>query len=72
MTAQNDAAPAEGDTIWVEQVAWFDRVPRVVAMAFVFAVFVGLWDFVTRIGLVSPIILPTAETLLDLILVAAT
>jgi NitT/TauT family transport system permease protein len=63
-------AAASGDTIWVEQVSWIDRVPRSVSMLFVFAVFVGLWEIVTRLGLVSPIILPTpAETLRDLIVV---
>ena len=39
-------------------------------MLFVFAVFIGLWEMVTRLGFVSPIILPTpAETLQDLIFV---
>ena len=39
-------------------------------MAFVFAVFVGLWHGATSLGLVSPIILPTpAETLKDIIFV---
>lgn len=64
-----DAHPGE-DTVWVEQVGWLDRVPRAVSMLFVFGVFVLLWDMVTRIGLVSPIILPTpAETFRDLIVV---
>jgi NitT/TauT family transport system permease protein len=58
------------DTVWVEQVSWLDRVPRSVSMLFVFAIFVLLWDMVTRLGLVSPIILPTpAETFWDLIVV---
>ncbi len=58
------------DAIWVEQEAFIDRVPRSVAMIFVFAIFVLLWDLTTRLGLVSPIILPTpAETLFDLIFV---
>ncbi len=58
------------DTVWTEETSWLDRVPRAVQMIFVFAVFVLLWDLVTRFGLVSPIILPTPhETLLDLIFV---
>jgi NitT/TauT family transport system permease protein len=58
------------DTVWTEKVSWLDRVPRAVSMLFVFAVFVALWELVTRLGLVSPIILPTpGETLADLILV---
>lgn len=64
------AADNGGDTVWVEHEAFIDRVPRVVAMAFLFVVVVGIWDLVTRVGLVSPIILPTpAETLADLIFV---
>ncbi len=70
MSVQDSMTSAGPDTVWVEQVAWFDRVPRSVAMALVFAVFVGLWDAVTRFGFVSPIILPTpAETFADLIFV---
>ena len=72
MTAPANAAPgaAGAETIWVEHVAWFDRVPRAIAMAFVFGVFIGMWELVTRLGVVSPIILPTPfETLNDIILV---
>lgn len=62
------SAPA--NTVWVEQEAFIDRVPRSLAMIFVFVVFIGLWELVTRLGLVSPIILPTPlETLRDLIFV---
>ena len=64
------AGNAGADTVWAEEVSWLDRVPRSVSMLFVFVVFVGLWDLVTRLALVSPIILPTpAETFFDLILV---
>ncbi len=60
----------EGDTVWTEQTGWLDRVPRAVQMIFVFVVFVLFWDLITRLGLVSPIILPTPyETLVDLIFV---
>jgi NitT/TauT family transport system permease protein len=63
-------AEARGDTVWVEEVSWVDRVPRSVSMLVLFAVFVGLWDLVTRLGIVSPILLPTpGETLADLIFV---
>jgi len=58
------------DTVWVEEVAWIDRIPAPVQMAFVFVVFVALWDLVTRFGLVSPIILPTPwETWRDILFV---
>lgn len=70
MTSSDNAVQSGGDTVWVERVAWIDRVPRAVAMAFVFTVFVCVWDLVTRTGLVSRIILPTpSETLADLFLV---
>jgi len=60
--------PAE--TVWVEQVSWIDRLPRSISMLFVFVVFIAFWELITRLGLVSAIILPTPwETLLDLILV---
>jgi NitT/TauT family transport system permease protein len=69
MNERNPTHPSE-TTVWEEQVGWLDRVPRSVSMLFVFMVFVGLWDLVTRLGIVSPIILPTpAETLHDLIFV---
>lgn len=59
-----------GDTVWVEREAFIDRIPRWVAMTFLFVVVVGAWDLVTRMEWVSPIILPTpAETLDDLIFV---
>ncbi len=63
---------AEGtqDTVWVQEVAFIDSVPRWLAMSFVFLVFVGSWQLVTSLGIVSPIILPTPlETLNDMIFV---
>ncbi|MCX7342354.1 MAG: ABC transporter permease [Hyphomicrobiales bacterium] len=70
MTQKDHAQERGSDTVWIEQVAWIDRVPRPVAMAFVFAVFVGIWHIVTQAGFVSPIILPTpGETFADLVLV---
>lgn len=59
-----------GDTIWVEKDALIDRIPRSVAMILLFVVIVAIWDLVTRMGWVSPIILPSpGETLTDLIFV---
>lgn len=58
------------DTVWVQEVAFIDSVPRSIAMTFVFVVFIGTWQLVTSLGLVSPIILPTPmETLKDMIFV---
>ena len=58
------------DTIWVEQISLIDRIPRSVAMIGLFVAFVGLWQLVTMLGLVSPILLPTPmETARDLVLV---
>ena len=60
----------EDDTVWEEREALIDRIPRWIAMTFLFVVFVATWDVVTRLGWVSAIILPTpAETLEDLIFV---
>lgn len=69
-TTHPTATDNDGDTVWVEHEALIDRIPRGVAMAFLFVAVVGVWDFVTRMGWVSVIILPTpAETLSDLIFV---
>lgn len=58
------------DTVWEEREAFIDRIPRWVAMTFLFVAVVAIWDLVTRMGWVSPIILPTpGETLEDLIFV---
>ena len=58
------------DTVWVQEVAFIDSVPRWIAMTFVFMVFVGTWQLVTSLGLVSPIILQTPmETVKDMIFV---
>ena len=60
----------DGDTIWVEKDALIDRMPRSVAMILLFVVIVAVWDLVTRMGWVSPIILPSpGETLADLVFV---
>lgn len=60
----------DGDTIWIEKDALIDRIPRSVAMILLFVIVVAIWDLVTRMGWVSPIILPSpGETLADLIFV---
>ena len=72
VTAADGATASDSlqETIWEEKVSFLDRIPRAVSMAFVFAVFIGLWHTATSLGLVSPIILPTpAETLKDIIFV---
>ncbi|MBG6159904.1 ABC transporter permease [Roseibium album] len=69
-TNQRLEAEAADDTVWVQEVAFIDSVPRWIAMTFVFVVFIGTWDLVTRLELVSPIILPTPwETFNDMIFV---
>lgn len=69
MSTQETVAETR-DTVWVEQVSWIDRVPRSISMLFVFVVFIALWQLVTQLRLVSPIILPTpAETFWDLVFV---
>jgi NitT/TauT family transport system permease protein len=68
MTKASNTAGA--DTVWVERDALIDRIPRWLAMTILFVMAVGIWDFVTRMGWVSPIILPSPkETLDDLIFV---
>ncbi len=67
--ALKDADTAE-DTVWEQKVHFIDSVPRWLAMTFVFVVFVGTWQIVTSLKLVSPIILPTPlETLKDMVFV---
>lgn len=66
----NMSGASDADTVWVERDALIDRIPRSVAMVLLFVVVVAIWDLVTRMGWVSPIILPTpGETLADLIFV---
>ncbi len=63
-------ADSSEDTVWEQKVHFIDSVPRWLAMTFVFVVFVGTWQIVTSLKLVSPIILPTPmETLKDIIFV---
>ena len=68
--ANPPAAEDLEDTVWEQDVAFIDSIPRWLAMSFVFVLFVGTWQLVTGLGLVSPIILPTPlETLKDMIFV---
>ncbi|MDF2812425.1 MAG: binding-protein-dependent transport system protein [Microvirga sp.] len=58
------------DTIWDENLSWFDALPRAVSMFGLLVVFLGLWQLVTGLGLVSPIILPSPwRTAQDLVFV---
>jgi len=67
-----DTAKDDADTVWVEQVPWIDRIPAWIQMLFVFVVFVACWDLVTRLELVSRIILPTPwETWRDILFVGS-
>ncbi len=72
-TTASRTSPAahEGDTVWTEEVAFIDRIPRSVAMIGLLAAFLGIWQFVHSFGIVSPIILPSpAETFNDILFVA--
>lgn len=69
-TVAHNKTDDSNDTVWVEETSFIDRIPRSISMLFVFAVFIGLWQLSTSLGLVSPIILPTpGETFNDLIFV---
>ena len=71
-TVQSDRSAPEDtrDTVWVQEVDFIDSIPRWLAMSAVFLTFIGTWYLVTKLGLVSPIILPTPlETLNDMIFV---
>jgi NitT/TauT family transport system permease protein len=70
-----DAAAAHDEgvpdhTVWSEQDHWIDRVPRSVAMAAIFVVFVGIWQLIHEFEIVSKIILPSPwETAQELVVV---
>jgi len=46
-------------TVWVENVSWFDSVPRWVSMIAIFVIFLAIWQATYLTGLVSPILLPS-------------
>jgi NitT/TauT family transport system permease protein len=54
-------SPSEAtvDTVWVEHVSWIDSIPRSVAMIGLFVAFIALWQGLTLLDVISPIILPT-------------
>jgi NitT/TauT family transport system permease protein len=59
MSEYSAVEATEPDTVWTEQGSVIDRVPRPVAMALLFAAFIGVWQLVHLFELVSPIILPS-------------
>ena len=62
MTLMDQGNAASGgfpSTVWVENVSWFDRVPRWVAMLAIFVIFIMIWQLTHLTGLVSPILLPS-------------
>ena len=59
MSEYSAVEAAEPDTVWTERASYIDRVPRPIAMALLFAAFIGIWQLVHVFGLVSPIILPS-------------
>jgi NitT/TauT family transport system permease protein len=72
MSDPSDSRALNDDTVWVEHVAWFDRIPRWIAMIGLALAVLAIWQGVTASGLVSRIILPTpAETFRDLLFVGA-
>ena len=60
-------APSAGseDTVWIEHISWIDSIPRPVAMIGLFVAFIGLWQFLTTLNVISPIILPTPLEVAD-------
>ena len=69
-TATLHARPGTGDTVWVERDPLIDRIPRPIAITSLVVGVIGLWWVVTRLAIVSPIILPgPAETGVDLVFV---
>jgi len=57
-------------TVWTEPVSWADRIPRSVAMIFIFLAFLAVWQFVHHFEIVSQIILPSPwETAQELVVV---
>ena len=64
------ASSVTGDTVWVERDPFIDRIPRPIAISILVFGVIGLWWMVTRLAIVSPIILPSpAETGADLVFV---
>jgi NitT/TauT family transport system permease protein len=69
---QSKVTRTQDDTVWSEQVSWFDRVPRWASMLAIFLAFLAIWQLVHVLGLVSPIILPSPmETAQDIVFVGS-
>ena len=60
-------APSAGseETVWIEHISWIDSIPRPVAMIGLFVAFIALWQFLTTLNVISPIILPTPLEVAD-------
>jgi NitT/TauT family transport system permease protein len=68
--AYSDTGAALGPTVWAEHESWADRIPRSVAMAAIFIVFIAIWQLIHSFELVSNIILPSPwETAQELVVV---
>jgi NitT/TauT family transport system permease protein len=66
-TGQRAASESHPDTVWTEEVAFIDRIPRSVGLLLAF---LGVWQAIHVFGIVSPIILPSpAETWADIVFV---
>ncbi|WP_245943893.1 ABC transporter permease [Acuticoccus kandeliae] len=72
----SELSPAEplieelGDTVWTEHVSVASRVPRWVSMVVLLIAFLGIWQLVTALGIISPLILPSpVSTVEDVIFV---
>jgi NitT/TauT family transport system permease protein len=70
MPVHADGETVFPDTVWEEQVAFIDRIPRGIAMVAILLVFIAVWQAVTTFGIVSRIILPSPwETAEDIVFV---
>ncbi len=69
----NDSRPSAAeipDTVWREKTAWIDQIPQPIAIVSLVLAILAVWQAVTMLGIVSPIILPSpARTAEDLVIV---
>ncbi len=63
------AKPATRETVWaVQDMPWIERIPRSVAMLLLLLILLGIWQLLSSLRLVSPIILPSPiETIKDIV-----
>jgi NitT/TauT family transport system permease protein len=67
MQAQPAADATAPQTVWKEHVSWLDRVPRSIAMIVLMIAFLGVWQIIYELHIISPIIMPSpVETIADL------